>query len=185
MAENIKKKTIAGLTWSAIDNIASQGVTFVIGIVLARLLSPQEFGTLGIAMIFVGLFNKFVDCGFSNALIRKKDVVPIDYNTAFIFNLVVSVVLYIICFALSPYISSFFDNDELMMVLRWMSLVVIVNAIGIIQKTRLVKRIDFKTQTKISLISCSPNSRQLTGITLTPYFRLKDSASSVVSGELG
>lgn len=153
MAENIKKKTIAGLTWSAIDNIASQGVTFVIGIVLARLLSPQEFGTLGIAMIFVGLFNKFVDCGFSNALIRKKDVVPIDYNTAFIFNLVVSVVLYIICFALSPYISSFFDNDELMMVLRWMSLVVIVNAIGIIQKTRLVKRIDFKTQTKISLIS--------------------------------
>lgn len=153
MAENIKEKTIAGLTWSAIDNVASQGITFVIGIILARLLSPKEFGTLGIAMIFVGLFNKFVDCGFSNALIRKKDVAPIDYNTAFIFNFVVSLVLYVVCFILSPYISSFFDNEELVKVLRWMSLVVIINAVGIIQKTRLVKRIDFKTQTKISLIS--------------------------------
>lgn len=153
MAENIKEKTIIGLTWSAIDNIASQGITFIIGIILARLLTPKEFGTLGIAMIFVGLFNKFVDCGFSNALIRKKDVLPIDYNTAFIFNLVVSFALYGICFIISPYISTFFDNAELLVVLRWMSLVVIINAVGIVQKTILIKRIDFKTQTKISLIS--------------------------------
>ncbi len=153
MSENLKKKAIGGLKWSAIDNIASQGITFVIGIVLARLLSPAEFGTLGIAMIFVGLFNKFVDCGFSNALIRKKNVEPVDYNTAFFFNIIVSVVLYVICFFLSPYVSSFFNDEELVVVLKWMSLVIIINGVGIIQKTILIKRIDFKTQAKISLIS--------------------------------
>lgn len=153
MADNLKQRTISGLTWSAIDNIASQGITFIIGIILARILSPDEFGTLGIAMIFVGLFNQIVDCGFSNALIRKKKVEDIDYNTTFIFNLVLSVLLYIICYFSSPYISSFFEKDGLLNVLRLLSLVVVINAIGIIQKTILIKRIDFKTQTKISIIS--------------------------------
>jgi O-antigen/teichoic acid export membrane protein len=151
--DNIKDKTISGLTWSAIDNVASQGITFIIGIILARLLSPEEFGTLGIAMIFVGLFNQIVDCGFSNALIRKKRVDDIDYNTTFIFNLVLSLFLYFLCFFITPYISYFFNKEGLIPVLRWLSLVVIINAVGIIQKTILIRRIDFKTQTKISIIS--------------------------------
>ncbi|MCQ2294019.1 MAG: lipopolysaccharide biosynthesis protein [Bacteroidales bacterium] len=153
MAKNIKSKTIAGLSWSAIDSIASQGITFVIGIILARMLTPKEFGTLGIAMIFVGLFNKFVDCGFSNSLIRKKDIEQIDYNTAFIFNVAVSVVMYLACLALAPFISSFFNFPDLTIVLRWLSIVVIINALGIIQKTRLTRNIDFKTQTKVSISS--------------------------------
>lgn len=153
MTKNLKDKTISGLTWSSIDNIASQGITFLIGIILARILSPTEFGTLGIAMVFVGLFNKIVDCGFSAALIRKQNISSIDYNTSFIFNISVSVILYLLCVLLSPYIGKFFNNYELNKVLRWMSLVIIINGVGIIQRTRLIKKIDFKTQTKISLIS--------------------------------
>ena len=72
--QSVKDKTVKGIGWSALENFLSQGVTFVVGIVLARLLSPDEFGTIGVAMIFVALFNKIVDCGFSNALIRKQNV---------------------------------------------------------------------------------------------------------------
>lgn len=153
MSNTLKEKTISGLTWSAIDNIASQGITFVIGIILARILTPTEFGTIGIAMIFVGLFNQIVDCGFSNALIRNTETKKIDYDTAFYFNIIVSVILFLLCYFLSPYISNFFDDRELTGVLKWMSLVIVINGVGIIQRTILVKRIDFKTQTKISLIA--------------------------------
>ena len=151
MAQDIKNKTVTGISWSAIDSVASQGVTFIVGIVLARLLSPEEFGTIGIAMIFVTLFNKIVDCGFSNALIRKLDANDDDYNTTFIFNLVLSIVLYLVCYFIAPYISSFFNNDFLVGVVRWISLVLIINAFAIIQRTKLVKKVDFKTQAKISI----------------------------------
>ena len=153
MAGSVKDKAVSGLTWSALDNIASQGLTFIIGIILARILTPTEFGTLGIAMIFVGLFNQIVDCGFSNALIRNTEAQKIDYDTAFYFNIIVSVILFLSCYLLSPYISKFFDDRELNHVLKWMSFVIIINSVGIIQRTILIKCINFKTQTKISLIA--------------------------------
>lgn len=148
---SLKDKTVKGISWSAIDSFASQGISFVVGIVLARLLSPDEFGTIGVAMIFVALFNKIVNCGFSSALIRKNDVKSIDYNTTFIFNLFISAFLYAICFLIAPYIAIFFHNDALTQVVRWISLVLIINAFTIVQSTRLIKRIDFKTQAKISV----------------------------------
>ena len=149
----LRDKTVKGLSWSTIDSVAAQGISFLIGIVLARLLTPEEFGTIGVAMIFVVLFNKIVDCGFSNALIRKQDAQEIDYNTTFIFNLVLSSFLYVVCFVGAPLIARFFHNDALTSVVRWISLVLIINAFAIIQRTRLVKRIDFKTQAKISVIA--------------------------------
>lgn len=153
MGDNIKDKTVSGLAWSAIDNIASQGITFLIGLILARLLTPEEFGTLGLALIFIGLLNQIIDCGFSNALIRKKVISEVDFNTAFIFNVIAGFVAFFLCFLLSPFISQFFDDPNLLIVLRWLSTLVIINAVGIVQRTILVRNIDFKTQTKISLIS--------------------------------
>ena len=153
MAQSVKDKTIKGLGWSALESILSQGVTFVVGIILARLLSPDEFGTIGVAMIFVALFNKIVDCGFSNALIRKQDVSQEDYSTTFIFNFLLSLLLYGLCYIVAPYIAIFFHNDLLIGVVRWISLTLIINAFAIIQRTRLVKSINFKTQAKVSLMS--------------------------------
>ena len=99
MSASLKHKTVRGVTWSFVDNIANQGITFLVGLVLARLLSPEEYGLIGIIMIFIAVFNSIVDSGFSNALIRKNDATNIDYNTVFITNLLLSVVLFLILFA--------------------------------------------------------------------------------------
>jgi len=151
--ESLKNKTVKGASWSFIDSIAGQGITFLVGLVLARLLTPEEYGLIGIITIFIAVFNSIVDSGFSNALIRKNDAKDIDYNTVFISNLVVSVILFGVLFLCAPAISKFFDQPQLMPLLRVMGSIVIINAFAIIQRTIFVKKVDFKTQTKISLIS--------------------------------
>lgn len=151
--ETLRGKTIKGARWSLIDNIANQGITFLVGLVLARLLTPEEYGLIGIITIFIAVFNSIVDSGFSNALIRKTDARDIDYNTVFITNLVVSVVLFFALFFSAPFIADFFSQPLLKPLSQVMASIVIINAFAIIQRTLLVKRIDFKTQTKISLIS--------------------------------
>lgn len=153
MSKTLKEKTIHGISWSLIDNLANQGITFIVGLVLARLLSPHEYGILGIISIFIAVFNALVDSGFSSALIRKVDTVSVDYNTVFIFNLILSVILYVILFVSAPFVSTFFNIPLLSPTLRVMGVVVIINAFAIIQRTHLIKKIDFKTQTKISVVS--------------------------------
>ena len=100
MAEqSLKSKTVKGIGWSALDNVTKIGVTFVVSIILARLLSPDEYGLIGILTIFISVFNAIVDSGFTNALIRKKDISDVDYSTVFYTNLVLSVFM---ALALSP-----------------------------------------------------------------------------------
>lgn len=153
MAESLKTKTIKGVSWSFIDNIASYGIAFIVGIILARILTPKEFGLIGIISIFIAVFNSIVDSGFSNALIRKNNATQIDYNTAFIFNLILSAVLFIGLFFLAPLVGVFFKEPQLVSLTRAMSVIVLINALALVQRTLLVKRIDFKTQTKISIIA--------------------------------
>lgn len=151
--ESLKIKTVKGASWSFIDSIAGQGIAFLVGLVLARLLTPEEYGLIGIITIFIAVFNSIVDSGFSNALIRKNDAKDIDYNTVFITNLVLSVVLFGALYVSAPAISRFFSQPQLIPLLRVMGIIVIINAFAIIQRTILVKKVDFKTQTKVSLIS--------------------------------
>ena len=94
MAEQgLKNKTVKGVSWSFIDNIANKGISFLVGLVLARLLSPEEYGLIGIVMIFISVFDSIVDSGFSNALIRKNNADDTDFNTVFWSNLALSIVL--------------------------------------------------------------------------------------------
>ena len=154
MAEqSLKDKTVKGTIWSGIDNVAQMGVSFVVSIVLARLLSPDDYGLIGIVAIFTAVCNALVNGGFTSALIRKKDINEDDYSTAFITNLLLSIVLYILIFACAPLIARFFGREELVLLTRVSSLGIIVGALAIVQQTRLTKRIDFKTQTKITLIA--------------------------------
>lgn len=153
MSESLKSKTVRGVGWSFADNIASAGVSFLIGLVLANLLTPEEYGILAIIMIFIAVSNSIIDSGFSSALIRKTDCKPIDYNTTFYFNLGVSIILYFILYITAPYIAEFFHEPVLIEVTRVISWILIINALAIIPRTLFVKAIDFKTQTKISLIS--------------------------------
>jgi O-antigen/teichoic acid export membrane protein len=150
---SLKAKTIKGASWSLIDNVANSGIAFIVGIILARILSPAEFGILGMITVFIAISNSIIDSGFSNALIRKNDAKRIDYNTVFYFNILLGIFLYLVLFLCSPSISRFFKEPVLIPITRVMGLILIINSFAIIQRTLLVKRIDFKTQTKISLIA--------------------------------
>ncbi|RHC74364.1 lipopolysaccharide biosynthesis protein [Prevotella sp. AM34-19LB] len=151
--ESLKNKTIKGVGWSAADALLGQGVTFIVGLVLARLLSPDEYGLIGICLIFTTVLNGIVDSGFSNALIRKKDVTDEDYNTMFTTNMAISIVLYVLLFISSPFVSDFFHRVELIALVRVTGLILFFNALSITQVTILTKNIDFKTKTKASLVS--------------------------------
>ena len=153
MIDSLRNKTLSGSFWSLADNLAGSGITFLVGLVLARLLTPQEYGVIGIIMIFIAVFNSIVDSGFSNALIRKNDADDTDYNTVFFFNLLISVLLFFVLYFSANAISSYFNIPILVHVTIVMASIVIIKAFAIIQRTLLVKNIDFKTQMKVSLIA--------------------------------
>ena len=153
MSESLKNKTVKGTVWSSLDAFLGQGITFLVGLVLARLLSPEEYGLIAIITIFISVFNSIVDSGFSNALIRKQDATEADYNTVFYTNLAISAVLSTALFFGAPRIADFFSRPQLTSLTKAMSSVVIINAFAIVQNIRLTKNIDFKTKTKVSLIA--------------------------------
>ena len=110
MSESLKDKTVKGVAWSGIDNVVQMGVSFVVSIVLARLLSPDDYGLLGIIAIFTAICSALIDGGLSNALIRKQNASDDDYNTIFIVNMIMSLLLYALVFICSPEIASFFNR---------------------------------------------------------------------------
>ncbi len=152
-SDSLQKRTIRGLGWSVIDNLSGSGITFLVGIVLARILSPIEFGVIGILSIFIAIANSIVDCGFSNALIRKQDVTEEDYNTVFYINLALGGLMYLLLFFFAPWLARFFCSPILGPTLRIMSIVLFFNALSMVQKTKMTKCMDFKTQAKISIMA--------------------------------
>lgn len=151
--DSIKNKSIKGVSWSLIDNFSNFGITFLVGLILARILSTSDFGIIGMITIFIALSNSIVDSGFSSALIRKENVSNIDYNTVFYVNLFLGTGVYILLFFCATSISQFFNEPILIPIIKSMGSILIINAFGIVQRTILVKKVDFKTQTKISLIA--------------------------------
>lgn len=151
--QSLKDKTVKGTFWSAAEAFLGHGVTFVVGIVLARLLSPEEYGLIAIVTIFTNILLGVVDSGFSNSLIRKLKVSDDDYNTLFFFNLVVSLLLFSLLFVGAPLIATFFEQPQLVALVRVMGLLLIVHALTIVQNTILTRNIDFKTKTKASVIA--------------------------------
>lgn len=153
MFSEIKEKTVRGFAWSAIDNFANQGVLFVISILLARILSPADYGLIAMITIFLAISNCFINSGFGNALVRKVDLSDEDCSTAFFFNIIVSVLCYIVVFIISPFVAVFYDRPILTAILRWQGLTLILGACIIVQKSLINKKIDFKTTTKVSVSS--------------------------------
>ena len=154
MAEqSLKNKTVKGVGWSAADAFLGQGVTFLVGIILARILSPAEYGLIGIVLIFTTVLSGIVDSGFSTALIRKKDTTDADYNTMFITNMLMSMVVYVLLWISAPAIAQFFLRPELINITRVTGLILIFQALSITHVTILTKRIDFKTKTKASVVA--------------------------------
>jgi O-antigen/teichoic acid export membrane protein len=150
---SLKSETIAGFKWSLIERFSLQGVTFVLGIILARLLKPEDYGLIGMLGIFFAIAQSFIDSGFSMALIRKPDRVPIDLDTVFYFNILLGAVCYGIMFLISPYVAAFFNAPILSDVLKVSAITLFLNSISGVQSTLLTIRVDFKTQAKVSLVA--------------------------------
>jgi teichuronic acid exporter len=142
-----------GFFWSFLDSVSVQIITFIFGIILARLLSPKEFGIIGMVMVFIAVSNIFVSSGFSDALMRKKEIKPIELNTVFWFNLSISIILYVLLYGGAGVISNFFETPLLIDVIRLLGLGIIINALILVQRVILTKQMDFKTLTKISVSS--------------------------------
>lgn len=153
MAEDLKKETVKGVAWSGIDKIANGGIQFLANIILARLLTPSDFGLLAIIALFVQISQTFIDSGFGNALIQKKDRSQNDYSTVFFFNLALSIVFYVILYFCAPFIAEFFENEKLTALTRVVGLNLIIGALVSVHKTRLTIKLKFKIQAVISLTS--------------------------------
>ena len=151
MPNSLKQKTAKGVLWSTVERFSVQGVQFLIMIVMARLLTPHDYGIIGMLAIFLAVSQSLIDSGFSQALIRKQDRTEIDNNTVFYFNIVVSSLLYIILYFSAPFVADFYDTPQLCPVMRVVCLGIIFNSLAVVQRALLTIRIDFKTQAKAAL----------------------------------
>ena len=170
MAEgSLKNTTVKGVGWSFTDGILNQGITFLVGIVLARLLNPEEYGLLGLLMIFIIISESIVNSGLGNALIRKQDATETDYNTVFVTNLVLSFVMYGVLYLCAPLISTYFERPQLTPLLHILGIVVILNALSLVPSTKLSKKVDFKKITYCSFAASIVSGIVGIGMALTGY----------------
>lgn len=150
---SLKSKTLSGMSWSFIDLISNGAILFVIGIVLARLLSPTDYGIVGLITVFIAVSQTIVDSGLSQALIRKQNCTEEDYNTMFYTNIVFGLVTFFLLFAAASLIARFYQKPELNLLTKIMAVNLIINSFGLIETTILTKTLNFKTQAKISVVS--------------------------------
>ncbi|MEZ5044608.1 MAG: lipopolysaccharide biosynthesis protein [Saprospiraceae bacterium] len=153
MSGSLKDKSVSAFLWVIIDKLGSSSINFIITLILARLLSPEDFGVIAMVMVFFELSSSFVDSGFSNALVREKEISEADKSTTFVFNFITALVVYGILFVCAPAIAGFFKEPSLVPITRIMGLNLIINSFSIIQQAVLTQQIDFKTQTKVRIPS--------------------------------
>lgn len=151
MSESLKQATTKGLFWSSVERFSNQGVQFVFSIILARLLSPSDYGIIAMVTIFFAVAQSFVDSGFSNALVRKTDRVEEDLSTCFYFNIGVGIIAYIVLFLIAPLVANFYNQPILSPIIRITGLGVILNSLCVVQQALFTIKIDFKSQAKITL----------------------------------
>lgn len=149
----LKDKAISGVKWNAIGRFSTQGVNFIIGLILARLLSPSDYGVVGMVGIFFAIAQTFIDSGFGSALIRKNDCTDTDYSTAFYFNVIVGLVCCILLWIASPFIADFFNTPILKDLVKVMSLNMFVSSFAIVHGTKLTHAVDFKSQSIVNLLT--------------------------------
>ena len=152
MSDNLKSRAASGVIWSGIHKLASAMLGLVSSIVLARLLTPYDYGIIGMLAIFMAISNTFIDGGFGAALIQKKNPTDADYSTILYWNVGLSIVLYVLLFACAPLIAAFYNLPLLSEVLRIQGVVLIINAARIVQHNQLRKHLEFK---KVAIINLS------------------------------
>lgn len=151
--DSLKQKAVSGVIWSAAQQFGTQVIAFLSNLVLARLLSPDDYGCIGLLAIFIAISNVFITGGFVSALIQKKDATEIDYTTAFWWNIVISVALYAVLFLTAPFIASFYHSPELSDILRVLGLLLPISGLSVVQNTILRKTFKFDKLARIDVTS--------------------------------
>ncbi len=149
----LKRKAAKGFVWDLLGVFSQNGISFFISIFLARLLSPAEFGLVGMAMVFISLAQVFMDMGFASALIQKKEENERIYSSVFFLNIFVGLLLSVAVFFSAGLIAAFYKEPQLSGVVRWLSPLFIVSAFSIVQRTVLTRNIDFKKLTIRNIVS--------------------------------
>lgn len=142
--KNLKQKAASGMIWTTIQKFSKTGIRFISGIVLARLLTPFDYGCIGMLTVFITLSESFIDGGFGAALIQKKSPTQTDYSTIFYWNIALSILFYLTLFFTSPAIARFYKIPVLSDVLRVQGIILFIYALNIIQRNQLRKKLKFK-----------------------------------------
>lgn len=149
--KNLKQKAASGMVWTALQKYSTMFIQFISGIILARLLTPYDYGCIGMLAIFMTLAEAFIDGGFGSALIQKKQPTQEDYSTIFYWNLGMAAVMYAILFICAPAISRFYNIPLLCDVLRVQGLVLFIYAFNIVQRNQLRKKLNFKVLSIVTI----------------------------------
>jgi len=164
---DFKDKAVSGAVWTTVEKFSRQVVQFVIGIILARLLPPEDFGVIGMLAIFIAIAQTFTDSGLSSALIQKCDRTETDYSTIFYFNIVVAIAFYLLLFVCAPWIAAFYHMPILTDVTRVIALTLVISALTAVQNTKLTIDLRFRTISVISIVSVIATG--ITGLLLAFY----------------
>lgn len=149
----ISEKARAAVVWSGLDTFIRQGFGFVISVILARLLLPEDFGTVALLALFLGLAGLFVHAGLGNALVQRQDITHTDESTVFWFNLLVALAMMLLLFGIAPLIAEFFGIAALAPLTMLMAVNIPIGALGIVHGALMAKRLDFKTPMKVGVAS--------------------------------
>lgn len=150
---SLKKQSVKGVSWNMVEQVGLQGVRFIFGVILARLLTPADFGLVGMIAVFFAVAQIFIDGGFSLSYIQKETVTDEDANTIFYTNLLISSTLYLLFWFAAPYIARFYGQPQLVELTRVMALVLIINSFNIIQMAQIARAVNFKLRAKIIIAS--------------------------------
>lgn len=153
MAESLKRKTVRGVAWSAVERFSTLFGQLIVNIVLARILMPEDFGMIAMLTVFIQFSQAFIDSGFTNALIQRKDRTNVDFCTVFYFNFVVACILYVILYISAPWIAEFYNMPPLTKIARILGINLVVGALASVHRTKLSIDLRFKVQSIISFLA--------------------------------
>lgn len=145
MGKSVWKTLVSGVVWNALEKVVVKGAAFIIGVILARILSPSDYGLIGMLAIFIALSNVFIESGFAKALIQNQNCKDVDFSTAFVTNISISLVIYVILFVSAPFIASFYEEPSLIQITRVLSINFVLGAFNIVHRAKLMAKVDFKS----------------------------------------
>ena len=142
--KDLKNKVFSGLVWKFAERILAQRVSFIVSVVLARILMPSDYGIVALILVFINIANVFVTSGFSTALVQNKDANSVDFSTNFYCSLAMSILVYWILFVIAPFLSQFYEMPDLALILRVFALRIPLSAYSAIQHAYVERNMIFK-----------------------------------------